>query len=234
MSHAQSLVFQALLRAARCDGPARLIESAVRPNGFGLFPASGASEAIAAAVPHWLREEPRLANQPRQVRLTEAGAEVLLERTPPGERCALVWSASALYQRMLLNRWRSLQGRHGSGEELAEWQRCAERLSEDFRVPGQEENGRHTELQRHLAQELVLSWKHARNLEVREGIARAMRGAGLRPIGVPGEQVVFVGRLHGSAEPLFPGDAAVVIEPGWMIQDGSGDYLLEKALVAPV
>jgi hypothetical protein len=194
----------------------------------------GSALAIAEAVPCWLEDEPRAANQPRQVRLTAAGAEELLARTPREERCALVWSASLLYQRLLLQRWRSLLQTSGWTEDQPEWERCAQRLAEDFLSPEPKEDGALADFRRSLAHELAISWKHAQSPEAREGIARAMLGAGLRPIGVAGEQVTFAGRLHVATEPMFPGDPAFIVEPGWMIHDGNGEYLLEKALVAPV
>ncbi len=229
-----SLVFDALLRAARCDGPARLTESATRPTGKALFPVTGAAPAIAEAVPRWLQDEPRAANQPRHVRLTAAGAEELLARTPPMERCALVLSASPLYQRLLLHRWLSLLQTHGWTGDRPEWERCAERLAADFISPEPKTDAADADFWRCLAHELAISWKHAQSPEARDGIARAMLGAGLRPIGSAGEQVAFAGRLHVATEPMFPGDPAFIVEPGWMIHDGSGEYLLEKALVAPV
>jgi hypothetical protein len=233
VSTARSLVFDALLRAARIDGPARLIARAAGGAVPGLFPVSRL-HLIPQAVPQWLHEEPRGANQTRWVRLTGAGIEVLLEETAPEERCALVWSVSVLYQRVFLRRWLFLLQTRGWSADRPEWERCADALSGDFRFPGPGEDQAPADFHHQMARELTLSWKHAANAEVREGIARAMRGVGLHPIGVAGERVVFAGSLHTSGEPMFPGDAAVVIEPGWRMHDGSGDYLLEKARVGPV
>jgi len=231
----RSLVYDALVRAVQSDGPVRLIMPAGNSRASGL-PASGSlratREAIREAVPRWLQEEPRTANQPRLVRLTAEGAEELLQRTAPEHRLSLVLSASPLYQKLLFTRWAALVQRLGWSGDRSAWEHCGERLTAEFSPPDQ--TGVVADFRRSLAHELTISWKHAQNPEVREGIARAMRGVGLRSIGLAGEQVTFTGRYHVSTTPMFPGDAGFIVEPGWVIHDGSGEYLLEKALVAPV
>lgn len=228
----RSLVYDALVRAVQHDGPVRLIKPSANSRAGGLFPAAGAQEAIREAVPRWLQEEPRTSNQPRLVRLTADGAEELLERTLPENRASLVLSASPLYQKLLFVRWAALMQRFGWNGDRPAWEQCGARLAADFSAP--EQNGVVADFRRSVAHELTISWKHAPTPEVREGIARAMHGVGLRPIGVAGEQVTFAGRYHVSTVPMFPGDPGFVVEQGWVIHDGSGEYLLEKALVAPV
>ncbi len=232
MSVSCPLVYDALLRASQCDGPVRLIRPASREIVSGLFSASGSQAAIREAVPLWLREEPRASNQPRLVRLTEAGIEQLLRWTPPQERAALVQGASPLYQRLFYARWGILIERLDWPADREPRDQCGARLAAEF--SDAEPEAAAADFRRGIAHELTISWKRAQSDEAREGIARAMRGAGLQQLGVAGEQVTFAGRYHQSTEPMFPGDPGFVVEPGWMIHDGTGEYLLEKALVAPV
>jgi hypothetical protein len=179
-----------------------------------------------------LKEEPRTSNQPKFVRLTAAGAEELLQRTEPERRAEVVLTASPLYQKLLYQRWGALIERLGWERDRELRRDCGVRLTAEFETP--EGDGADAGFLRGLAHELTLSWKREKNPEAREGIARAMRGAGLRQLGTAGEQVTFAGSYHICTDPIFPGDPAFVLEPGWMIHDGTGEYLLEKALVAPV
>jgi hypothetical protein len=206
---------------------------ALPDRGSGLFPAAGSREAIQQAVPRWLKEEPRIStNQPRFVRLTEAGADELLLGTDPERRSAMVLSVSPLYQKVLFLRWGALIDRHGWESDREPRQRCGAQLTAEFCAP--EPDASSADFLRGMAHELTISWKREKNPEAREGIARAMRGAGLRQLGTAGEQVTFAGRYHACTAPMFPGDPAFILEPGWMIHDGTGEYLLEKAIVAPV
>jgi hypothetical protein len=81
--------------------------------------------------------------------------------------------------------------------------------------------------------DLVMRWKAVSGAE-RAGVARRLRELGAVQIGRAGQQVEFSGRDHVSSEPIFPGDAAVIVRPGWKTRNATGEILLEKAIARPV
>lgn len=78
------------------------------------------------------------------------------------------------------------------------------------------------------AQELVFAWQEA-EAAARDPLERALFNVGAEPIGRPGEATQFVGRLHECNEPVFSGDHVEIVEPGWLLRDESGGYLLAHA-----
>ena len=99
-----------------------------------------------------------------------------------------------------------------------------------LRRPSTEEEGLF--LQR-ADQELVFAWQDA-NSAGRQHIERALLNLGAEPIGSPGERKEFSGQLHTSETPAFTGDLVEVKEPGWLLRDESGGYLLAYAKVSVI
>lgn len=85
---------------------------------------------------------------------------------------------------------------------------------------------------RALAQQMVFAWEEATSPEEKERIACALRNGGIEPIGTAGERINFVGRLH-EGPGVFQDDPVEIVQPGWMLRDDIGEYLLAKAKVAP-
>lgn len=88
------------------------------------------------------------------------------------------------------------------------------------------------DLHRILAQELVFGLKPGLSDAGHAALTGALRAGGVEQIGKPGQRVAFAGRLHDGPG-LFQGDDAVVVEPGWLIRDEDGEYLLARAKVRP-
>jgi hypothetical protein len=153
----------------------------------------------------------------------------VLDQTAPDHREELARSVSPLYRETFFGVWTTLVRERGETAERQAWERCGRAFAARFRTGDDAE-----EFRRAVAVELVLSWKHADHPEAKEGIARALRAAGVHPVGVPGEETTFVGRRHRALGPVFPGDPVRVREPGWSLAEADGERLLEKAVVEPV
>jgi hypothetical protein len=88
------------------------------------------------------------------------------------------------------------------------------------------------ESRRRLARETVVAWENITDPAAREWVESALFNAGVEPIGTVGEYTEFVGRLHECTEPgAFSGKPVQVIEPGWLLHDDQGEFLLTKAKV---
>jgi hypothetical protein len=87
---------------------------------------------------------------------------------------------------------------------------------------------------RRALQQMVFAWQEADSTEARAPIERALLNSEAVRIGKPGEQLQFVGRLHECHEPVFPGDPVEIVQPGWLMLDSKGEYLLAKAKVIPL
>jgi hypothetical protein len=83
------------------------------------------------------------------------------------------------------------------------------------------------------AQELVFAWQDADN-STRSSIERVLFNLGAEAIGAIGDRMEFSGRLHTSDEPAFPGDTVEIVQPGWLLADSHGGYLLAHAKVSLV
>lgn len=90
------------------------------------------------------------------------------------------------------------------------------------------------DFQAEMAQELVFAWQDA-DAEARVALARVMTNLGLTRLGEVGEHVAFDGRRYTTqGEPLFPGDLAVIEEPGWQLERGGHARTLVRAAVRGV
>ncbi|HHO50886.1 MAG TPA: hypothetical protein ENK18_08415 [Deltaproteobacteria bacterium] len=87
------------------------------------------------------------------------------------------------------------------------------------------------DFQREVAEELVFAWQDAEVEAARQSLSRILVNLGAERLGAVGEEVSFDGTVHRSADDLFPGDPARIVEPGWtMIRSGRA-RLLAKAEV---
>ena len=234
----QTHVTRALRKALAGDGASRLLG---RPSG--LFPGGNTKTR---AVRFCLDSEPPLLQRdgakksPLLVRLTTGGIRHLIEATQPAERANLIADASPAHRLPLLKNWADLAAKLNWREDFASIQSCCGTLIDEIRqILPKSENSEplsndEANFKRDLAHELVISWKYAKTPDAREGIARALRVSGVQQIGEPGDRVEFVGRRHICSEALFPGDDVEVVSPGWVVHDGVGEYLLEKATVRAI
>jgi hypothetical protein len=217
-------------RAARVDGPVRLLASRARPTEPALLPhARGENAALLDELLGTLLEElPRPRNQPRRVVLTATGVRFVVEHRPPEQRVGLVRIAAPFYRDRLLRAWKSV----ASPSELQLVRAAVSEVYGDlFELRSTEPGSDPAALRRAMARELVTSWRRADHPDVRRALAQVMVRFGLRSVGVAGEPVVFSGRDHTSDAALFPGDPAVVVEPGWAFAEGGEIELLAKVTV---
>lgn len=89
------------------------------------------------------------------------------------------------------------------------------------------------DFQRDVSEHLIFCWNEVSNTDAREQLEMAMYNVGLSRFGQRDEQVNFNGIEHQSQGTLFPGDAAKIIEPGWILQRGPRKRILAKAIVLP-
>lgn len=136
--------------------------------------------------------------------------EVVIEPPAAGKREYRVWHA-----------------RHRKDPNRPAQAPPARRTREEF--DGGESNFRAT-----MCGQLVAEWKAAEGKETKETLRRLLANFGAERWGTPGEVVPFKGRRHECEGRVVPGDPVRVVEDGWVLRQGSGEYLLAKALVKPV
>jgi hypothetical protein len=93
------------------------------------------------------------------------------------------------------------------------------------------------DFRRNVARRLVSAWVEAwdaKKPDAREYLESAIWNvAGFRQVGQPEEQTKFDGRYHEGAAGLFPGDAARIVRPGWVLEEEDDrEYVVLKALLA--
>lgn len=91
-----------------------------------------------------------------------------------------------------------------------------------------EENFRAT-----LCGQLAGEWQRSGNDESREVLRRLMTNLGAERVERPGDVVAFKGRRHQCDGTVLPGVPVRVTEAGWLLRQGTGEYLLAKARVVP-
>jgi hypothetical protein len=93
------------------------------------------------------------------------------------------------------------------------------------------------ESRRRLARETVVAWENISDPTAREWVEAALENAGVKPIGTAGEVTEFDGSLHQCIDPgVFSGKLVRIDQPGWLLPEARGEYLLSKArahLVTP-
>ncbi len=252
------LIQKALNKAVHADQPLRLVS---RTDTSALFQVDSGlsrsviSQLLAGKSPLLKRVSKPLPGTHRKVEITRNGIAALVWLTHSDERADLVETAAKRYRKLILLAWvkqsneahdywcsdQQELSQHCSLEELsiADSQNInnVSAASPEKPVeasPQSPQGSAEAAFKRELTHELVISWKYAENTEAKKGIARALLNTGVTQIGEPGTKTDFVGRYHRSEEALFPGDPVRILEPGWLIHDGVGEYLLEKALVEPV
>lgn len=233
-----NLIDSALNTAVRTDGPVKLFHGKYDTNGLFDKNATGrkaANHGFGTAPPLWSEEARSSLNHTLFVRLQPGGLERLLSNTPSEDRVELINSASDLYQRDLLERWSDLATANGWEEDAPLIAECCARLIRNIyrSVPhgAVVETPASADFKRRMAHELVIAWKFAPTPEAKQSIANALRNSGIKQIGEPEERVTMDGGLHRCEGPAFPGDPVEIVESGWVVHDGVGEYLLEKAIV---
>jgi hypothetical protein len=98
---------------------------------------------------------------------------------------------------------------------------------------GEDEN----DFRRNVARRLVSAWIEAwdaQKPDAREFLESAIWNIeGFRPIGEPNQRVDFDGRYHEGGSGLFTNDAARIVRPGWLLEEGDErEYIVLKAQVA--
>ncbi len=80
--------------------------------------------------------------------------------------------------------------------------------------------------------QLVSTWKRTPNENTKRTLQSILNNLGLDREGEVGQQLPFKGRNHECAtQTVNPGDLVEIREPGWLLKDCPGDYLLLKAQV---
>ena len=87
------------------------------------------------------------------------------------------------------------------------------------------------DFQMQLCRELVFAWQDESDPQIRSALEPAMLNSGLEPVGEVGETVFFDNRDHRSDSNVMPGQAAVVIERGWMLTSPRGTRLISPIQV---
>ena len=255
-SAVEALVDTALNVAVRVNGPVKLYHG--RNDRDGLFDKRTGDSGRAAkfgfgSEPRLWSEEPRAAvNQALFVRLLRGGLERLIESTGSEARRGLIDAASVLYRQQLLERWADLAAANGWSDDFPKIAECCSEMidrlqglipegaarskpdaSSNVGAPKVEAklSEEDADFKRRMAHELVIAWKYSPNPEAKQSIANALRNAGIQQIGEPQERLTLDGGLHRCDGPAFPGDEVEVVESGWLVHDGTGEYLLEKAIV---
>lgn len=246
----EKLVNTALNKAVQARGPIKLYHG--KYDKEGLFDKKRVLEKKAAihgfgSKPALWREEDRSSlNQTLFVRLLPGGLERLIEVSQPNQRVELIESASELYRRELLERWSDIAAARGWKNDFPKIATCCESLisklqklvpeasqktAETKPVNSQPLDADGADFKRRMAHELVIAWKHSANEDAKNSIATALKNSGVEQIGQKGETTPMDGGLHRCDGPAFPGDKVEVVESGWLVHDGVGEYLLEKAIV---
>lgn len=235
----QALMDGALRKAVASNGPVKLYHG---KTGEGLFDRNRLTTQVGEAGvvrKYWVAER----GMTLSVRLVAGGLDRLIEITPARERPALIESASDLYRRELLERWSDMAVARKWEQDFPVIARCCFRLIDGVHkhLPGvgpekpapvePKMTSREADFKRRIAHELVIAWKHAPTTEAKQSLAAALRNSGIQQIGIPRETLPMDGGLHRCDGPAFPGDPVEVVECGWLVHDGVGEYLLEKATV---
>ncbi|MDF1816122.1 MAG: hypothetical protein P1V20_28230 [Verrucomicrobiales bacterium] len=243
-SQIEKLIDAALNKAVRASGPVKLYHG--KYDEEGLFAKRNGVDRKAAIhgfgtePPLWSEEPRSSTNHVLLVRLEPGGLERLVEQTNSAARKKLIESASELYRRELLERWSDLAAFHKWESDFPDIAEVAEGLIDGLQklVPASSQppaekrlNGDEADFKRRMAHELVIAWKYAPTAEAKQSIANALKNSGIQQIGKPGEQLSMDGGLHRCEGPAFPGDPVEVAESGWLVHDGVGEFLLEKAIV---
>lgn len=215
--------------AVRSDGPVRLYQPRGDTNAVGIFPSSKGRYG------DWQRELlgtllEEVATHPRMVKLTALGIERLLQNTHQGERAELVLGASPLYRDALLSTWKRIATK---GEQKVLTQ-CAENVYSDWLgKSAKNAAGSLDEFRELFAQEVANSWNDSKSAEAKRRLAHLLKLLGAQPLGKEDETVDFTGLQHIPLEPLFKGDPAKVVTPGWTFPRTPTPLLLVKAAVRP-
>ena len=249
----EKLIDSALNLAVRTDGPMKLFCG--KSGKDGLFPGrtgiakQAADFGFGSSPPLWSEEHRIFLNSPLFVRLLPGGLERLIEKTKPGSRAKLIRSASPIYRQTLLERWADIAAARGWKNDFPKIADCCSEMidrlhgliPEGSKVVGKKTNGstqpgaklsnEDADFKRRMAHELVVAWKYAPTSEAKQSIANALKNSGVEQIGKPSERLKLDGGLHRCEDPAFPGDEVEVVESGWLVHDGIGEYLLEKAIV---
>ena len=240
----EALIDSALNKAVRASGPVKLYHG--KYDQSGLFANKKGDDQRAAKYgfgsdpPLWTEESRSSMNQTLFIRLDPGGLEWLIEKTKPSKRHKLIDEVSELYRRELLERWSDMAAAKNWEDDFPRIAKSCETLIDRIQKivpgsnstqPGSNTNSENADFKRRVAHELVIAWKHAPNSEAKQSIANALKNSGIQQIGLPKEQLPMDGGLHRCDEPAFPGDKVEVVESGWLVHDGVGEYLLEKAIV---
>jgi hypothetical protein len=85
-----------------------------------------------------------------------------------------------------------------------------------------------------LCGQLAGEWARSGCGETRDVLRRVLMNFGAERVERAGEVVPFKGRRHECNGPVLPGGPVRVTEEGWILRQGTGEYLLVKARVVSV
>ncbi len=170
--------------------------------------------------------------RPRMVTVSREGIEFLLRRTMSNQRVALVSGASDHYRSVLLEIWRKMAN---PDEEEALRSSIREHFGDCLMAdPEAGDDAKMDVYKRSLAEELALSWSEASSEEAKKRLSYFLLLVGAQPLEEQGSLVTFTGIKHKSKSALFKGDAARVLNPGWVWQgpDDTPQYLVKAEVTA--
>lgn len=219
--------------AVQQDGPIRVFSPkspALRASRPGLFQNSKGrnGELQSELIGPFLKE---ISTHPRMVKLTSKGIERLLQNTHQAKRAKLVEIASPLYRDELLATWKQIATR---GEQ-ADIESCVTKLYGQWfdSGSGSGNGGSLDDFRELFAQEIASSWNDSKADESKNRLAHLLKVLGAQPLGKKDEPVQFTGLKHIPLEPLFKGDDAKIVTPGWTFPKEPTPLLLVKAAVRP-
>jgi hypothetical protein len=89
------------------------------------------------------------------------------------------------------------------------------------------------DFQRDAAELIVYAWQDSRSPEARQILEDTLYSLGLDPVGKPGDELEFDGRLQHCSGQLNPGQKVRVTQCGWQLRNARGQHLVAKAAVEP-
>ncbi|MDF1751152.1 MAG: hypothetical protein P1U89_00095 [Verrucomicrobiales bacterium] len=200
--------------AAQQDGAIRLLQPKDSESAEpGLFPNSKGKYGIylKELVGTMLEE---VLTRPRMVKLTQKGIEILIRNTPQDERPQLIDRASNLYRPEMIAVWKSIAIPREQDALEASIDRHFGKWFQDTKA---EQTSESDDFKLELARELATSWSESTTDEARKRLSYFLRMAGAETFEKKDSVVEFNAQNHKPNAPLFKGDSALVLNPGWKL-----------------
>jgi len=236
----RSQLLQAILFAARCEGPIRFwagkTGTAAAPSSQGLFPSGCRCGKLALEEGLFVLTNRR---KPARAKLSSAGRSFLESE----EMAALIEESM---NDALNNFWQLLE----SSEQNSTTELCRkiEQLTGTNLQPVPSETEAEPDISPStlsmtqedeqfkygLCRQIAYRWEQAKSEETRLALGDALINMDVQSIGEAGEVVPFDGKKHLAKPAAFRGDQVRIERPGWYFPSDKGGAVLCKALATPV